>query len=63
MLKVEIYLNDADTPYDTFFVKNKEDIEYRIDGYKTMFGNSIKISHKVTEEPGDAEAHDNWGYD
>lgn len=33
-----------------------------MDGYRAMFGKHLEVSHKISEEEGNAEAHDLFGY-
>lgn len=62
MLRVDVHIGNSEEPFETFFVKDKKEIEPRMDGYRTMFGKELAVNFKVTEEEGDAEAHDSWGY-
>lgn len=62
MLRVDVFLGDSKDPFETFFVEDEKDIEFRMDGYRAMFGKDLEVSHKVSREDGNAEAHDLFGY-
>lgn len=63
MYRVEVHLDRfSEDPYETFFVRDWDDIEKRLSGYRSMFEPEVKVLHRAFEEVGEAEAHDEFGY-